>query len=90
MVFLELLLGTKIFVDLSMGVKLPIRPRPWNMLQASGIDWLFEIRQVGSLVNVSKIKVFFPFSVLLVFTVSAHGVVMAHGFLRHTTSGGEW
>ena len=57
MVFLWLLLGTKIFVDLSIGVKLLIRPQPWNMLQASGIYWLFEIRQVGILV--SKIKVYF-------------------------------
>ena len=40
-----------------LGVKLLIRPQPWNMLQASGIYWLFEIRQVGVLV--SKIKVYF-------------------------------
>ena len=59
MVFLWLLLGTKIFVDLSIGMKLLIRPQPWNMLQASGIYWLFEVRQVGILV--SKIKVFFSF-----------------------------
>ena len=40
-----------------LGVKLLIRPQPWNMLQASGIYWLFEIRQVGILVG--KIKVYF-------------------------------